>query len=227
MSVTSKQFEIPSNDNQVVSGRDVNATIVDSGIRRGKSIWQIYIKDNLITGNTFTCAVIVGAVTTNISVPFNTDNDTTVGDINTAIAAVVGVSSSAVTTKLNTKNQFNESFTTIIEVIGKDNVNLKITGGAVSGGASQSDVEVRETTALDIVAGLNTLNEDSVEALRIDEVSAALSYIGYALPGSDNADPVWKIAKISVSGTVTTIQYADSNKEFDNVWDDRASLTYG
>lgn len=59
----------------------------------------------------------------------------------------------------------------------------------------------------------------------IDEASATITYIGKAPVGSLASDAVWKIMKIDESsGTVIT--YADGNSNFDNVWNNRASLTY-
>lgn len=63
-------------------------------------------------------------------------------------------------------------------------------------------------------------------AIRIDEPTGNLSYIGKAELGSVNGDAVWKIQRITKSGKVTTILWADGDDEFDNVWDDRASLSY-
>ena len=40
---------------------------------------------------------------------------------------------------------------------------------------------------------------------------------------------VWQIFKVTWDGNdnPTLIQYADNNETFDNVWDDRAALSYG
>ena len=57
--------------------------------------------------------------------------------------------------------------------------------------------------------------------------SSNLIYFGSALPGSAKAAAVWRIAKLTYSGTdMTDLQWADGNSQFDNVWDDRASLSY-
>lgn len=62
-------------------------------------------------------------------------------------------------------------------------------------------------------------------ATRIDEVSATVTYIGKAATGSATSSGVWQIQKIDESsGTVIT--WADGDANFNNVWDDRASLTY-
>jgi len=60
----------------------------------------------------------------------------------------------------------------------------------------------------------------------IDEVDANTTYIGFAPFGTATSAASWQIFKISVSGTVTTTTYADGNDNFDNIWDNRASLTY-
>ncbi len=63
-------------------------------------------------------------------------------------------------------------------------------------------------------------------ATRIDEASATVSYVGKAALGSATSAAAWQIQKLdSTSGLIVT--WADSNADFDNVWDNRASLTYG
>lgn len=61
---------------------------------------------------------------------------------------------------------------------------------------------------------------------RLDEASASVTYVGQAVVGSAEGDPVWQIKKITESGTVTKIEYADGEQSFDKVWTNRASLTY-
>lgn len=57
------------------------------------------------------------------------------------------------------------------------------------------------------------------------ETVGADTYIGSAVPSSLTSDPVWKIIKINTSG-IATIKFADGNSNFDNIWDNRTSLTY-
>ena len=54
-------------------------------------------------------------------------------------------------------------------------------------------------------------------------------YVGYATPGSNKASAVWRIQKITydANNNPTDIQWADSNTNFDNIWDNRTSGTYG
>lgn len=53
-------------------------------------------------------------------------------------------------------------------------------------------------------------------------------YIGLANPGTATSEAAWQIKKLTydTSGNLTTIQLANSAPNFDQVWDDRSSLTY-
>ena len=65
------------------------------------------------------------------------------------------------------------------------------------------------------------------KAIAIDEVSGNVTYIGMAKVGSATSDAVWQIRRITKSGTVTLFEFTDSDERFDNIWDNRASLSYG
>lgn len=66
---------------------------------------------------------------------------------------------------------------------------------------------------------------DKQATMLIDDASATVSYIGEAAVSSSPAAAVWRIRKIdSTSGT--SILYADGNTFFDNIWNNRAALTY-
>lgn len=62
------------------------------------------------------------------------------------------------------------------------------------------------------------------EITYIDEASASVTYVGTAAISSATSSAVWKIKKLTTSGTVTSILFADGNANYDNVWDDRASI---
>lgn len=63
-------------------------------------------------------------------------------------------------------------------------------------------------------------------AVRIDGVGGGITYVGKAATGSATSSAVWQIQKITESGADTTIQWADGDNSFDNIWDNRLSLTY-
>jgi len=72
----------------------------------------------------------------------------------------------------------------------------------------------------------NLIVDDAELMVAIDEADSSTTYVGWAPIGSSTSSAVWRIKKIYTSGTVTTITWADGNAKFDNVWDNRASLSY-
>lgn len=58
----------------------------------------------------------------------------------------------------------------------------------------------------------------------LEEAAGDLIYRGEALPGSEVGAPAWRIWRVSAGGNV--VEWADGDGDFDNVWDDRALLTY-
>jgi hypothetical protein len=64
------------------------------------------------------------------------------------------------------------------------------------------------------------------EKVLIDEVDSDNTYIGLAKMGADTSAEDWLILKITTSGTVTSVLFADGNENYDNEWDERANLSY-
>lgn len=60
----------------------------------------------------------------------------------------------------------------------------------------------------------------------VDESDSTYTYVGEAAFGSLDGNPVWRIKRIENTGVLTKIRWADGNSDFDNVWDNRVSLTY-
>jgi len=60
----------------------------------------------------------------------------------------------------------------------------------------------------------------------IDKVDSNTTYVGEAVIGTATSKAKWRIKKLTTSGTVTQILYADGNDNFDNIWDNRTSLDY-
>ena len=61
---------------------------------------------------------------------------------------------------------------------------------------------------------------------RFDEPDVNTLYIGEAATNISSNEPFWKIRKLAKSGTATSILYADGDEFFDNIWDNRTSLSY-
>ena len=64
------------------------------------------------------------------------------------------------------------------------------------------------------------------QKIYIDEVSDTETYIGWTKSGLTTSEAYWRIAKVSTTGTVTSIEYADGDDLFNNIWDNRVSLSY-
>jgi hypothetical protein len=69
----------------------------------------------------------------------------------------------------------------------------------------------------------NSLSESSALALQVDVVDT-VTYLGEASIGSATSSAVWRIKKIVETGDDVSITYAGG--KFNQVWDNRASLTY-
>jgi len=61
--------------------------------------------------------------------------------------------------------------------------------------------------------------------LQVDTVGNT-NYLGYATAGSVTSGAVWAIKRVVETGNNVVITWADGTKDFDNIWDNRTSLTY-
>lgn len=63
-------------------------------------------------------------------------------------------------------------------------------------------------------------------SIRIDE-AGDFTFVGRAQPGASESDTVWQISRLdkSVAGDLKVL-WADGNQNFDNVWANRATLSY-
>lgn len=61
---------------------------------------------------------------------------------------------------------------------------------------------------------------------RLDKVSSTLSYAGRAATGVATSAAGWQIKEITIVGNQTIVKFADGDTNYDNIWDNRASLTY-
>lgn len=59
------------------------------------------------------------------------------------------------------------------------------------------------------------------------DASGNVEYVGEASPGSATSSAVWRVQKLTYdgSGNLTTVATANGGA-FDQIWDNRASLTY-
>ena len=52
-------------------------------------------------------------------------------------------------------------------------------------------------------------------------------YLGFAQIGTATDEEGWQIKRITKSGAVTAIEFAEKTDEFIHIWDDREAYTYG
>jgi len=80
---------------------------------------------------------------------------------------------------------------------------------------------------------VNTLFQSSMAMIGDTQGGSNIIYIGFAKPGSDPANPVWQIKKLTWdgSGNVIQIQWPNDGttrptNDFRYIWNNRTSLTY-
>jgi ABC-type taurine transport system substrate-binding protein len=87
----------------------------------------------------------------------------------------------------------------------------------------------RELEAIEREFASLEVSDMSVYTVQYDQDAdpPTLAYLGQANPGSATSASVWRIQKLTFgSGGDVSTAFADGNANFDNRWDDRASLSY-
>lgn len=78
-------------------------------------------------------------------------------------------------------------------------------------------------TTQELVASID--NKNFFQPLLVDN-NAGVIYRGYAAIGTETKAALWAIERISSHKGLETHSWADGNRNFDNVWDDREKLIY-
>ena len=63
-------------------------------------------------------------------------------------------------------------------------------------------------------------------ATRVDDAGSGVTYIGEADAGTSEASASWRIKRITEVGADISIDWADGDTDFDNVWANRIGLSY-
>lgn len=94
-------------------------------------------------------------------------------------------------------------------------------------GQTTASASVPVTVASDqTVVPVSNKKQTSAVSAAIDAVSSSVTYVGYASPGTATSAASWQIKKLNTSGSVTTIYYASGSAAYNQIWDNRASLSY-
>jgi hypothetical protein len=69
--------------------------------------------------------------------------------------------------------------------------------------------------------------EPNEETIQLDDAGSGITYVGYAPIGTATSAAGWKIKRLDESGDPELIiLFADGDANYDNVWDNRAALSY-
>lgn len=81
-----------------------------------------------------------------------------------------------------------------------------------------------------LAISLKNINSEDIQVPQyrkeIDDVGGTVLYIGEASPGTATSAASWRIKRITFTGDDASTVWADGDENFDNIWDNRASLTY-
>ena len=102
-------------------------------------------------------------------------------------------------------------------------------GGYVDN-AAEKDSGRKEVTIVSAgdKARLDVTNDTPYTLLIENDANGNAVYVGKADPGSLSSASVWQVKRITwdANGNPTAVEWADGDAKFDNVWDDRAALSY-
>ena len=76
------------------------------------------------------------------------------------------------------------------------------------------------------VSGSISIAPEPKYILKLDDAGSGVTYVGEAVPGTADGDAAWRIKKLTEATGDLTLLWADGDEDFDNVWTDRASLSY-
>jgi hypothetical protein len=98
---------------------------------------------------------------------------------------------------------------------------------AGGGGGATSENQLEMIGYLDdILAEIQSDTANKTLTVRLDEVSDTLFYVGKAVVGSVDANAVWQIVRYTTTGVILKSEYANGAEAFNQIWNDRATLTY-
>ncbi len=76
-------------------------------------------------------------------------------------------------------------------------------------------------------SGGSSTPAEAAVLLEYDRVSSTIAYSGFALTGTDTDEALWGVRRITkLGGGLALVEFADGDRELNNIWDDRATLTY-
>lgn len=126
-----------------------------------------------------------------------------------------------------------------LDVLVDDSGNLITSGGGGGGGAvtiadgadvaqgARSDAAWSGSgngTTISLLKALIAMMQ--ALATRVDDVGGGISYVGKAVAGTTTSAALWQISRVTDSAGDVVVEFADGDNGYDNIWDNRASLSY-
>lgn len=116
---------------------------------------------------------------------------------------------------------------------GGSYVDVKVTpSGALStngeaGVLNTSDTRINPATQETLASLLIEMQiNNGAYAQRTDDTGTGTIYRGWAVPGTATSAASWRITRIVETSGDFVMTFADGNNNFDNIWDNRVSLSY-
>jgi hypothetical protein len=103
---------------------------------------------------------------------------------------------------------------------------LTVSGGELASLSVGDDDEIIVADST-VAAGIRWEEGPNVQlTVRYDEVTDTIAYVGEAPPGAVESEAVWRVKRLDSSVIEVDLQFADGDKNFDNIWGNRAALSY-
>lgn len=116
-------------------------------------------------------------------------------------------------------------------------ITAMLPSGAGGGGGGDAS-EAKQDATIAILNGMSStlfnisnlaaaeLDMQFYEPLRIDDSGANVVYKGYAVVGTLPTASNWAVQRIQRIGDVDTVAWANGNRNFTNIWNNREALDY-
>jgi hypothetical protein len=201
---------------------NIGQAIVGSGIYSGSAQVLLVFNGQFVASNTFDLDIDGVAIT---QVPFNISNNQTLEDIVAELNSNALVLQAKQLTGNQNANDYGQ-YRILITFEQLGGYIPVVDNAVVAGGASQITVTIQAYDSPNQILCLVTNPIDILKATRVDVTGVGgITYRGYALVGSLDANPVWAIQRETVTGAITVVEWAGGEFANSYIWDDRASIT--
>ena len=116
---------------------------------------------------------------------------------------------------------------TVLLNVVENNVNLSIVNDKIDIQVVEQPVKIFVYEGVGSEAPIIVTPEEEVYDIEIDTSVVGVTYVGQAAPGTSTSQALWRIKKITDSAGGASVDWANGNANFTNVWDNHLSYTYG